>query len=167
MLFIFCWITASLQIIFQFILKFSCKNRRGKKIADRSMEPRHCRFEVCGEKKRNHCSVFFLFASQMAWPFFPEVFSKSFLFPKKDKDFHRQFCRKLITLSAAELIAYIISNFSFLYWLQADFLKKLLPDLFLSCRKGFAKAQSIMKYKSMSNQAPYKRYTFGTKLLFS
>lgn len=75
------------QVMKKSILKFSCKNRRGKKIADRSMKPRHCRFEVCeGKKKKSLYCVFLFSPSQMSWPFFPKVFSNSFLFPKKDKE---------------------------------------------------------------------------------
>lgn len=74
------------QVMTKFILKFSCKNRRRKKIADRSMDPRHCRSEVCRGKKKNHCTVFFFFASQTSRPFFPQSILQEFLFPKKDKD---------------------------------------------------------------------------------
>lgn len=95
--------------------------------------------------EKNHCMVFFFFASQKtSRPFFLEVFSKSFLFPeKKKKNFHRQFCRKLITVLPAELIAYVVSIFSLLQWLQrTDFLTSLMPYQWLCCRKGFAEAHS-------------------------
>lgn len=77
------------QVITKLISEFSCKNRRGKKIADKSMEPRHCRFEVCGGKKKKGITVLcFSFLSLKCHDLFPpKVFSKRFIVSKKRQRF--------------------------------------------------------------------------------
>lgn len=74
------------QVMKKSILKFSCKNRRGKKIADRSMEPRHCRFEVCEEKKKKSLYCVFLFSPLKCHDLFSPKYSPTvFCFQKKTK----------------------------------------------------------------------------------
>lgn len=75
------------QVMTKFILKFSCKNKRGKEIADRSMEPRQCRFEVCGEKNKSLYCVFPFCLSNVMTFFSLKYSPRVFSFQKKTKRF--------------------------------------------------------------------------------
>lgn len=88
--------------------KFTYKIREGMEMADRNKECKRCRFSVAVYMLLYRIFLFFFFL-------FLLLKNVKNSFPKKKKrkrkDFHRQFCRKFLTVSPAELIAYRMSIF--------------------------------------------------------